>query len=72
MMGKDQFPVGVLKDKPMEYKCALCEGVFQTGWSDTEARDELEEKFPGFEVEDCVMVCDDCYKKFQKDASNAR
>jgi len=45
------------------YTCALCKGVFEFGWSDEEAKAELEENFEGFTTEECDVVCDDCYKK---------
>lgn len=45
-----------------EYECAVCHGVFETGWSDEEATAELGETFPGIGKQDCAIVCDDCYK----------
>ena len=46
--------------KQGQYRCELCNGVFDFGWSDGEARAEAEGK--GLDVSDCGMVCDDCYK----------
>lgn len=46
-----------------QYRCEMCEGVFNKGWSDEEAAAELGEKFPGHAQEDCAVVCDDCFKK---------
>ena len=46
-----------------QYICALCKRTFDKGWSDEEAKTELNENFPGFETDDCDLVCDDCYKK---------
>jgi len=48
--------------KPNEYRCEACNGVFEKGWSDDQARSELGEAFPGVGTEDCGMVCDDCYR----------
>lgn len=45
------------------FKCACCDGVFEKGWSDEEAKAELGETFEGFEPEDCDLVCDDCFKE---------
>ena len=45
------------------YKCAVCGEVHEKSWSDEEAAAELAENFPGFEPDDCGIVCDDCYKK---------
>ena len=44
------------------YQCAVCGGVFEKGWSDDEAAAELGEVFPGIGQQDCVLVCDDCYR----------
>lgn len=48
--------------KPNEYQCSVCEGVFDKGWTDEEAKAELDVKFQ-VPVEQCDVVCDDCYKK---------
>lgn len=49
------------------YICAVCKGEFEKGWSDEEALKEKNENFgniKGFsKIEDCDLVCDDCYKK---------
>ncbi|MCP4612126.1 MAG: hypothetical protein GY845_25810 [Planctomycetes bacterium] len=44
-----------------EYKCAVCGGVYEFGRSDEEAKEELNNNFPGSPVADCAIVCDDCY-----------
>jgi hypothetical protein len=36
--------------------------VFDLGWSDEEARAELKETFGNVPIEDCAIVCDDCYQ----------
>jgi hypothetical protein len=53
---------GLSAMKPNEYKCAACGGVFEKGWSDEEALAELDATF-GVPVEDCALVCDDCYRE---------
>ena len=50
-------------DTTNQYRCSMCGGVFDKGWSDDEAKKELDATFPGIKVEDCDVVCDDCYKK---------
>lgn len=45
-----------------EYKCCVCEGVFEKGWTDEEAKKEKDELFGDVPLEDCCLVCDDCYK----------
>lgn len=51
---------------PQQYRCAQCGKVFDKGWSDEEAAAELGRTFPGFEIEDCAVVCDDCFKEIMK------
>jgi hypothetical protein len=54
--------VAVTVLKPNEYQCAMCRGVFEYGWSDERATTELANNFPGFEKDDCAVICDDCYQ----------
>jgi len=35
---------------------------FPCAWSEEEAITERERDFPSVKQEDCVVVCDDCYK----------
>ena len=49
--------------QPHQYRCACCHEVFDKGWSDEEAQKELGDNFPTVPVEECDLVCDDCYKK---------
>ncbi len=48
---------------PNEYKCAVCHGVFEKGQTDEEAEAELKETFGDVPVEECDIVCDDCWQK---------
>jgi len=43
------------------YVCAICNQAFIKGWSDEEAIAELENDFVGFSLDQCKIVCDDCY-----------
>jgi hypothetical protein len=49
--------------KSNEFKCFICKEVFEKGWTEQEAIVELNANYPGFTIEDCDMVCDDCYQK---------
>lgn len=49
-----------------QYRCAQCKGIFDKGWSDEDALEEKNRHFPGTPVEDCVIVCDDCYLGVRK------
>lgn len=46
-----------------EYRCAMCGEIFTFAddWDDEKAMDEAKQN--GFELDDCVIVCDDCYKR---------
>lgn len=49
---------------PNEYRCNVCKGVFDKGWSDEEAKAELDSGiFGDVPVEECDVACDDCWKK---------
>jgi len=46
------------------FVCAMCGGEFEKEWSDDDAEAELKENFgSNTQKEDCVIVCDECYKK---------
>jgi len=46
-------------------KCSMCGIELETPSpeEEKEMREELNDGFPGCAVEDCDVVCDDCYKK---------
>ncbi len=51
--------------KPNKFQCALCNGVYEKGWTDEEALIEGIENFgremnAGMEMD---LICDDCYKR---------
>lgn len=43
-----------------QYKCEMCGGVFVVAWTDEEAKQEAAEN--SFDVAECGIICDDCYK----------
>jgi len=55
--------------KANEYKCAMCGGIFNKGWTGEEAMEECVENF-GEEIaygEKLEIICDDCYQKIRPD-----
>lgn len=50
-----------------KYKCAVCGGVFERTTPEDEARAELKEFFGDVSVDDCDIVCDDCWEKVRPD-----
>ena len=50
----------IMKDN--EYKCAMCNNVYNKGWTDEDAEKEFKENF-GDSTGETDVVCDDCYKK---------
>jgi len=46
------------------YTCAHCRGTFEKGWSDEEAMKEKDRDYAQFPIEECALVCDDCYQKY--------
>lgn len=48
----------------MSYKCAMCQGEFEKGWTDEEAQAEMKQTFgASMSARNCDLVCDDCYQK---------
>ena len=45
------------------FTCALCGETFVSAWTEREALAEKELTFPDVSIDDCVVLCDDCYKK---------
>ena len=46
-----------------EYKCAICREIFTKTLTEEETIEQLEMEFPGAKIEDCDIICDDCYMK---------
>lgn len=46
---------------PNEYRCTICKIIWEKGWCDDEAKQELKDNFGNFSVDECEVVCDDCY-----------
>lgn len=46
------------------YTCAMCGGTFETqdDWTEEDRMKEKEENFPDVPLEECDVVCDDCYQ----------
>jgi hypothetical protein len=45
------------------YECAMCGETYEKTWSDEEAIAEMNQYFGDVPVEDCDVVCDDCFQK---------
>jgi hypothetical protein len=45
------------------FTCAVCRRTYEKGLSDEQAEAQLERTFPGAKMEDCDLVCDDCFIK---------
>jgi hypothetical protein len=35
-------------------------------WNDAKAAAELEQNFPGAPIEECAVICDDCYQRIMR------
>lgn len=46
-----------------EYRCSSCGDICVYGWTEEEAIEEANLAFPGVEIKDCAIVCDDCYSQ---------
>jgi hypothetical protein len=51
------------------YTCAICKGTFDKGLTDAEAAEQYLKEFPltsrFIPVEQCDLVCRDCFEKLQ-------
>jgi rubredoxin len=47
---------------PDEYQCCLCGHIYTKAVSDEEAMEETHEYWPDVEMEQCGIVCDDCWE----------
>ena len=50
------------KVKANEFWCVQCQKVYNKGWSDQEALDEVNEFHPGIPLEEMDYLCDDCFQ----------
>jgi hypothetical protein len=46
-----------------EFQCELCRGIYEKGWSEDDAKAEFGKDFPGFQLSDAGLICEDCYNK---------
>ncbi|MFL5481157.1 MAG: hypothetical protein ACJ8AK_03125 [Gemmatimonadaceae bacterium] len=52
--------------KERTFVCAECGGTFEQELDDEElARAELARDYPDFTVDDCSVLCDDCYRQYK-------
>lgn len=49
----------------MTYICSVCNGEFESGWTEEEALAELALSFPALLAADAAVACDDCYTKIR-------
>lgn len=50
------------------YTCAICKGEFEKGWSDEEAVAEKDSYWGDVPLDECGVICDDCWNKIRPDA----
>ena len=46
-----------------KYKCAQCKITFETTWADKEVLAEKEKLFGNIPLEQCSIICDNCFQK---------
>jgi hypothetical protein len=47
----------------MKYTCSMCKGVCESQWTEAEAIAEKNRDFGNVPLEECDIVCDDCYQQ---------
>lgn len=63
----DKTVEGSLVKDNTEYYCALCGNIYTKEWSDEEAMEETHTYWPGVDMEQCGIMCDDCWQKIRPD-----
>ena len=57
-----------IKERDMEeYKCAMCGGIFEKTTPEEEAKAELKKFFGDISINDCNIICDDCWEIVRPD-----
>ena len=46
-----------------EYRCASCRNIYEKGWSDKEARKEMQEIWGEVPEQQRAVICDDCFNR---------
>lgn len=49
------------------FTCACCQGVFNKEGTDEEAAAELAAAYPGTTMDECDLVCDECYTALRRE-----
>ncbi len=44
-----------------EFTCVICGGAYDKAWDDEDAEAELISTFGAVPLDECAVVCDDCY-----------
>jgi len=53
--------------KPNEYKCDCCGEIFESEWTDEDAKAEAAENgFNDTPADEMCVVCDDCYREIME------
>ena len=46
------------------YTCAHCGDIFESTWTDKDAQAERDVLWPDVKDKDCVVICDECWRKY--------
>jgi len=62
----------IVKDaNESEFTCAMCRNTYVKGQTDEEAMEETNSHWPGTSIEECGVVCDDCWQWMKPDQQDA-
>jgi hypothetical protein len=48
------------------FTCAHCRKSFVSAWTQEEALAEKDRDYPQFPLEECAVLCDDCYRRYSE------
>lgn len=49
--------------KENEYKCAMCQNIYEKGRTDEEAEKEAKDIWGKIQIKECEVICDDCFNR---------
>jgi hypothetical protein len=64
-MAKPSSLYAIFKDygKSEMFRCDGCQRVLSKKWSDDDAIAEMQQRFPGVDTSNVLLLCDDCVDK---------
>jgi hypothetical protein len=63
------FPISRSYGLEETFRCDGCQRVLKKAWTDADAMAEMQERFPGADASQTMILCDECVNELNLDAS---